>query len=352
MSHKKVLNVGLIGVGIISDQAHIPAWNKAKGAKIVALADIRKKRAEKMAEKWGVKNWYTDYHRILERDDIDIVDLALPHHLHYQIVCESAESGKHIMVEKPMARNLEEADRMVDIADNAGVKLMVSEFWRYCPIHKKLLSAIEKGYLGEVFMIRSEHCNLGSPGILEPPKEAWKLDLKKTGSGILLGVSCHPLSLAMMLFGEVDTISAMTTRLAKPEWFPDNYELSAMALVNFKNGVVGEITSSVQTIGYFHYKTWVFGSKGSIVTDMVTGELKLISRVLGEKATDYGRPFLGYDKEEPAGYAAAVQHLIDCINYNKEPETSGKVERETIRVLLAGYKSMSEKRIVKVSEVN
>ena len=352
MSTEEVLNVGLIGVGVISDQAHIPAWRLANGAGIVALAEIREARAKAMAEKWGIENWYTDYRRILDRDDIHIVDLALPHDLHCKIACEAMDAGKHVLVEKPMARDLEEIDRMVQTAREAGVKLMVSEFWRYCPVHRKALTAIQQGYLGEVFMIRSEHCNRGV-GVAAPlpPDEAWKLDLERAGAGILLSVSCHPLSLAMMLFGEVDSIAAMVTYRGRPNWFPENYELSAMALINFSNGIIGEITSSVQTTGYHHNQTWIFGSQGNIVMDMVTGDFKLASEILGPAAAEYGRPLLGRGEEEPAGYAAAMQHLVDCINQDREPETGGEVERETVRTLLAGYKSMREGRIVRVSEI-
>lgn len=353
MGQEDVLNVGLIGVGVISDQAHIPAWRSVGGARIVALAELREQRAKAMAEKWGIRDWYTDYRRILERDDIHIVDLALPHHLHCKIACEAMEAGKHVLVEKPMARNLEEIDRMIQTARQAGVKLMVSEFWRYSPIHRKALAAIQQGYLGEVFMIRSEHCNraTGVAKPLPPDEAAWKLDLEKMGGGVLLGVSCHPLSMAMMFCGQVGSIAAMATYRARPDWFPENFELTVMSLVKFSNGIVGEITSSVQTTGYFHYQTWIFGSKGNIVMDMVTGDFKLVSEVLGPAAAEYGKPVLGRDKEEPAGYVATMQHLVDCINHDREPETSGEVERETVRTLLAGYKSMREGRIVKVSEI-
>ena len=245
----------------------------------MAVADIDPYRARSTAERWNIEDWYPDHKKIINRKDIDIVDLVLPHNLHTPIAVEAAEAEKHIMVEKPVANTLEEVDTMLETAEKARVKLMVSEFWRFCPIHKKVKKAIDKGYIGDIVTIRSEHCNYTEQ--IEHP-HSWALDKKNLAYGVMGSAACHAISFVRMLCGEAESVFAMDSTVGQPELFrfDKEIELNAVTLIRFKNGVMGEVYGSATAKDYFHYKTWIWGTKGTLIVDMVTSELNLYSEVL------------------------------------------------------------------------
>ena len=340
-----VINIALVGCGIQAE-AHFNAWKWEERGKIIAVVDKKEERAKRPAKRWSIAEWFTDYHDILRREDIDAVDLCLPHHLHAKVSCEAAEAGKHILVEKPEANSLKEAECMIEAADKGGVKLMVAEHWRFVPIHLKAYELLNDGSLGEVFMAKSDHINLSSRVVKRPLE--WATKIETIGGGVLLGALCHPISLLRMYFGEVDSVLAAKTSLAHVEWFDSEIELNAIAVLKFENGVIADVTGSGTVRFCNHFQTWLFGDKASLYMDIVSGAFRLMRDdplILDNKV---GMPGLRQDVQ---GFIGEVQHFIDCILKDEEPITSGREEKKTLKVIFAAYKSMKERRLVKIDEI-
>ena len=126
------LNVGVIGCGWAGDQ-HARAYSSLRNVSLLAVADVNEERARDLARRWGFSVWHRDYRKILRDSRIDLVSICLPHYMHSKVAVEAAEAGKHILCEKPIANNLDEADAMIKAAKNAGVTLMIAENVRFHP---------------------------------------------------------------------------------------------------------------------------------------------------------------------------------------------------------------------------
>ncbi|RLB00490.1 MAG: gfo/Idh/MocA family oxidoreductase, partial [Deltaproteobacteria bacterium] len=119
------VGIGVIGSGSIAEIAHFPSIKEIPEARLIAVCDIDKTRAEEAAEKWGAEKWYTDYRELLANPLIDLVIIATPNHLHYEQAIAAAEAGKHAIVEKPLACTNKEAWEMVKKFREKGLTLMV-----------------------------------------------------------------------------------------------------------------------------------------------------------------------------------------------------------------------------------
>ncbi|MEA2583178.1 MAG: hypothetical protein QOF33_1263, partial [Thermomicrobiales bacterium] len=121
------LRVGVIGAGTIALSAHLPAIARLKGrVELVAIADVRAEVAERAAARYGAEAAYGDYRQLLDRTDIDLVDICTPEFLHAEQTIAAAAAGKHVLCEKPMAATVAEADAMLDACRRAGVRLMIA----------------------------------------------------------------------------------------------------------------------------------------------------------------------------------------------------------------------------------
>ena len=120
------IRVAIVGCGRISD-LHELGYREREDARIVAVCDTNGRRARAKATAWGVESVYTDYGQLLENSDIDLVELLVPHHLHADMTVAACQAGKHVSVQKPMARTVVEAERMINAAAHADVILRVFE---------------------------------------------------------------------------------------------------------------------------------------------------------------------------------------------------------------------------------
>ena len=145
------IRFGIIGGGIIGP-AHAEAISQLGDAELTGVATSREKTARPFADKFSVKAWYTDYHKLLRREDIDVVNICTPPFLHQEMTIAAAKEGKHVLVEKPMAIDLRETDRMISACQKAGVKLGVIFQSRFETNVKRIKEAIDEGNFGKLIM--------------------------------------------------------------------------------------------------------------------------------------------------------------------------------------------------------
>ncbi len=206
------VRVGLIGAGFAA-HIHARAYRGITDmdVDIAAVAAVPLAQAESLARHYGVSAAYDDYRRVLERDDVNLVDISVPNHLHESFVIEAAQAGKHIVCEKPLtgyfggpsaadpvgatpkhlmlAEALRSADRMIEAAEANGVKLMYAENWLYCPAVQKALCLAEASG-GTILEIRAQECHSGSHATYA---KTWK----QAGGGALMRLAPHPIGTAI-----------------------------------------------------------------------------------------------------------------------------------------------------------
>lgn len=209
-----MLRVGLIGVGGIS-AAHIPAWNAIEGVELVALCDIRSEQMEKYPD----KHQYVDFDEMLEKEDLDILDICLPTYLHADYAIKAMEKGLHVLCEKPISLNEEDVERVYATAKRMNVNFMVAQVLRFWPEYvlvKELYDTQKYGKLLSGFMRR----------LSEKPSwmwDDWMSDEKRSGL-VPFDLHIHDLDYMVYAFGEPNEVKSNRVRRPEQDFINAVYE--------------------------------------------------------------------------------------------------------------------------------
>jgi predicted dehydrogenase len=193
------IRIGVIGVRNIG-KAHLRWAKEAPGCRLVAVADRDQQRAEAAAAEFQIPHRHTDAAELIARDDLDLIALAVPNHLHASLAIAALEAGKHVLVEKPMARSVAEAEAMAAAAKKAGKVLAVSMNHRFDPATQAADAALEAGAIGKILKAESRW-------IIPRPFEGlwqrgdWFLDVAKAGGGPFFDNGVHKLDVVLHYLG-------------------------------------------------------------------------------------------------------------------------------------------------------
>jgi predicted dehydrogenase len=193
---ERPIRVGVIGAGI--GQVHLAAYTTLPGVEVIGLADLNDERAREVAATYAVPETYHDYVDLLARADLDAVSVCLPNALHAPVALAALQHGKHVLVEKPMARTVAEADAMIAAAAAAGRVLMVSFNYRYRGDVQWLRQYIDSGALGRIYYAKAHW--MRRSGI--PRLGSWFVSREQAGGGPLIDLGVHVLDLALYLMDE------------------------------------------------------------------------------------------------------------------------------------------------------
>jgi predicted dehydrogenase len=203
------LRIGVIGAGI--GATHLAAYKQLPQVEIVALAGLDDDRVRRVAAEYGVPQTYREYEQLLAAPDIDAVSVCLPNALHAPVSIAALRAGKHVLVEKPLARNSIEAQAMVDAAQESGRVLMVSFDKRYRGDVQWIKSYIDSGALGRVYYAKAHW--MRRVGI--PRLGSWFVSKEQAGGGPLIDLGVHVLDIAMYLMGEPRALAASASTYAE-----------------------------------------------------------------------------------------------------------------------------------------
>ena len=220
---KKQLNIAMIGYGFMG-RTHSNAFRQVSQffdlAHLPALKVICARNAEKaaaFAEQWGYESSETDWRRVVDSPDIDLIDIASPNDTHAEIAIAAAHAGKMVMCEKPLARTAAEAEGMVAAVENAGVLNMVWYNYRRVPAVTLAKQLIDEGKLGRIFHYRAQFLQdwTISKDLPQGGAGLWRLDVNVAGSGVTGDLLAHCIDTAMWLNGGIDRVTAMTETFVK-----------------------------------------------------------------------------------------------------------------------------------------
>jgi predicted dehydrogenase len=177
---------------------------------MAAVSGRNEKAVQAAANQYGFESYETDWRRLIERDDIDVIDIVTPNNVHAEIALAAMEAGKHVICEKPLALTMDQAREMKAAADKAGVVNAVCHNYRFAPAVQYAKQLIESGRLGRIYHIRAQYLQ---DWIMDPSFPlVWRLRKEVTGSGALGDIGAHIIDLARFLVGEIDElVSEMTT---------------------------------------------------------------------------------------------------------------------------------------------
>jgi len=261
MNSKKI-TVCLVGTGGIA-HVHAEAWNKCAGVDLKIFNRTRGK-AEKFAEQHKVSEIVDSIDDVLSRRDIDALDICVSHDLHLDLCLRAFKNNKHVLLEKPMANSLQEADLMIDAAKKAGKIFAVSENFRFEPAVLKAKQIMDSGDIGTPFLILINDIFWMAEITAIYPGCDWRRKLKGNAGGVLFDRGVHLTAVMNYLGGPVNTVYA---RCMNPQKYWEGDE-TAILMATHKNGIVTNYLQSWNILGLTCRETpmfCVFGTEGSIV---------------------------------------------------------------------------------------
>lgn len=281
---KKKINVGMIGYGFMG-RAHSNAYRKVnqffdlKYEPVLKAACARKKaKVKAFAENWGWQSVETDWRKLIERKDIDLIDIGSPNNTHRDITLAAAKAGKMVLCEKPLAMNAEEGLEMTQAIEKAKVANMVWFNYRRVPAISLAKQLIDEGRIGRVFHYRAKYLQdwTISPDLPQGGAGLWRLDADVAGSGVTGDLLAHSIDTAIWLIGGFDKVSAMTETFIKERSHQETGKVKSVKiddacafLVRFKNGAMGTFESTRYARGRKNQNTFeVNGELGSLYFDL------------------------------------------------------------------------------------
>ncbi len=305
-------------------------------AELTAVASRTEERAREFASKWGVKQWYTDYRRMLTEAPVDAVAINTPHYQHYPMALDAIEANKHVLIDKPMAISLKEADEIIREAERKGVKLGVILQSRFDPTIKKVKEAVDDGIFGRLILGEAVVEWFRDKEYYE--NSAWRGRWSTEGGGVLINQAIHTIDLLLWIMGSPKYL------WAQMDTFAHRIEVEdlAAAIIRFENGAIGIIQGSTAIHPGLPTRLEIHGTRG---TAIIEGEsLKRWSIIGGEDmVSEAGKEGLkSWAKPElvPAtNHAALIKDFAEAILENRKPAVDGVEGRKSLEVIMAIYKS-------------
>lgn len=280
----KELRIGMIGYGFMG-KTHTNAYVQAPHffqseykPVLKALCARNAEKAKSFADNWGYESIETDWRKLLQRDDIDAVDICTPNNIHKEIAIEAAKAGKMILCEKPLAMNVAEGEEMVEAVEKAGVPNMVWYNYRRIPAVTLAKQIIDSGKLGRIFHYRANFLQDWTINADVPQGGAatWRLDAEAAGSGVTGDLLAHCIDSAIWLNGSITELSAITETFVKERTHavtgkkePVNIDDACSFFCRFQNGSLGLFESTRYARGHKAlYTLEINGENGSLKWDL------------------------------------------------------------------------------------
>ena len=284
MTVKKPLNIGLVGYGFMG-RTHSNAYKRVNDFFDVPYRPVLKavcgrtaQGAKAFADQWGYESTETDWRKLVERKDIDAIDICTPNNTHAEIALAAAAAGKMVLCEKPLSMNLVEGQKMVDAIEKAGVPNTVWYNYRRVPAVTLAKNLIDAGRLGKIFHYRANFLQdwTISADLPQGGTGLWRLDVAAAGSGVTGDLLAHCIDTALWLNGSINTVSAMTETFIKERKHnltgkvePVGIDDACAFLCRFENGSLGLFESTRYARGHKALYTFeINGEKASIKWDL------------------------------------------------------------------------------------
>ena len=338
------IGIAIVGVGWAGSR-HAEAIAELQGiderVSVDCFVDSDAAHLKETASKFGVEKTYVTLDEALSDSSVDVVDIATPHTVHCDMAICAAQAGKHVIVEKPMAMNVEEASRMIEAAESNGVKLFVAENHSYEPYIEFLRDVVMSGSPVGQITTASVTAGFRSAGRYGyPGRRAWLAEPEMGGTGTWMLHGIHTLAGVRRVFGEVDRVYVQEHK--NESFRRDDMEGTMSAMLTMKSGLNVSVVQSPET--RFRGNSGGFlihGEQGSIRATAEGYELLKEGEDLGVSS---------YPNAGLSSYALEFQAFADFVAGDFDVPTSGRSERKTLAVVQAGMESTISGQAIRISE--
>lgn len=252
----KAHRITMLGTGLIGDFYTMTLQGQRNRDSVAVVYSRSSERGAAFAERWNVPNYTTDIDEAINHPDTDVVVVALPNHMHEEVIAKIAKAGKAVLCTKPLARTAAEAKRILDMVEKAGIFAGYLEDLCYTPKTLKAVKSVQSGAVGDVLWVRSRETHPG-------PHSAWFWDDKQAGGGCIIDLGCHCIEIIRNFVGKgnrpIEVLCWKDTLV-----HPINAEDNAIALIRFESGAIGQFEVSWTFRGGMDLRDEVAGTHGTI----------------------------------------------------------------------------------------
>lgn len=344
---KEKIGFGILGAGLVAP-FHAKGIRDSQGGKLIAVCDTAKERADKLAATFGVKAYYS-FDEMLKDPDIDVVNVALPNHLHKDPVIQSACAGKHVITEKPPAMSLLDTDAMIAACRDAKVKFSCTVQCRVRKAIQAMKKAVDTGRFGKLLHADAYMKWYRSTEYYH--SDAWRMS-RKSGAGVTVQHAFHYIDLIQYIAGPAKSVQARMTNLAHPA-VP--LEDTLLAFIDFKCGAQGVVEASTALWPGTDVRIEINGTDG---TAIMSGEKVVVWKFKEERPEDAEIRLYGNQAQATGAGGAAdfghadhqvvIQDMIDAIRTDREVVIPVASVRPTLEIVLAMYQSAAHNAPVNI----
>jgi predicted dehydrogenase len=336
-----MVRVGIIGTGGISQMHGRGLAAASDRLDLIAACDTDPTALSRFSREFGVANCYSNYRELLDSPDADAVIVLLPHDLHETVCVEALNRGKHVLVDKPIARTLGEADTIIAAAEKSGTTLMVGFNQRFQAVNRQIRRLLEAGAIGDVFAARIDHHQ-----DFDRPRGHWWRSKDAVGGGCVIGSGIHRLDLLRWFLGEATEVFAYA--VGDPDRL--EAEVGCVATLKFGEGTIAEFFCNWGVYqdprrAYDGERLFLFGKKGHLFLD-AEGRPAMVGGQDQAKADE----LITQVRAEVAG-ESMWEHFADCIENRTRPLTNGAEGRRSLALVDAIYRSVEKGRPVSPQDV-
>jgi len=343
------IKVGIIGSGFIADH-HAYSYSLLPNVEIVGVSSLLEEQAKELMKKFNIPGEPIKDYKELLKLDCDAVSICLPNFLHKDITIDVLNTGKHALVEKPLARYVTEGNEMLDAEKSSNRKIFYCENNMYAPTFSKVKEIIDEGGLGQIYMGRGKEQHSG-------PHSAWFYKKDKAGGGALVDLGIHDIACLVWYLGcDVKEVFCQTKTIVpdRGEFGTCEVEDNAVGVLYFENDAQIVIEESWTAPGGYDMRFELFGTEGQIKVAPTFSNLISVYSEKGygyavEKAsTTAGWTFPVPTEAWNFGYPQEIKSFIECILENKDPLTDGNYGLKILQIVETMYKSAKTRKIEEV----
>jgi len=328
---------GVIGAGVIAP-THCKAIQTIENARLVSVCDLERSRAASLAMRFGARHVCTDARELLERDDVEVVNIVTWSGTHADLGMQAARAGKHVIITKPLDIRLEQIDRLIETCRAQKVKLGVTHQFRGYESYQRAKAAIEEGRLGRLFLGNAFLKWWRAQDYYDSAewRGTWKLD----GGGALMNQGIHYVDMLQWLMGPVRSLRGfIATQNHRIE-----VEDCATVALEFASGALGTIQASTCTHEGLPARVEIHGERGNILLEddrillwNVEGEERFTAGIVTNTGSS-ASPGSGLDTAV-AAHTSQIQDVLAAIEQDRDPKLNGEEGRKAVEIIVAVYRS-------------
>ncbi|MBD3212236.1 MAG: hypothetical protein GF311_06470 [Candidatus Lokiarchaeota archaeon] len=334
------LKVGIIGSGFVAEH-HIYGYSLLPNVKIVGICALHKEKPMQLKKKFDLDcEWYKDY-RDLVKQELDAISICLPNYLHKQVAIDALTSGAHVLIEKPLARNAEEGNEMLDAEKSSNRRIFYCENNMFAPCFRKAKEVIDEGGIGEIYMANGREQHSG-------PHSSWFYKKDKAGGGALLDLGIHDIAcLVWYLDCDVKEVFCQmrTVKPNREDFGECEVEDNAVGIMYFENEAHVIIEESWTKPGGYDMGFELFGIDGQIsVSPTFNNQISVYSEngygyAVEKASSTKGWTFPVPNESWTFGYPQEIREFLDAITEKKDITSDGKFGLKILQIADAMYKS-------------